>query len=116
MYQITGITTDPLQKQTIFLDSGKQIDLTLYFMAQQYCWVIRELNYDNGAFVLDGFKITSGLNLLNQFRNILPFGLACVTTGNRDPQFQEDFSGGASVLYILDETEKGQYLEYISNG
>lgn len=116
MYQITGVTTDPLQKQTLTLPSGKQIVLTIYFMPQQYCWMIRELNYDSGAFVLDGLRITTSLNMLNQFRNKIPFGLACVSVGNRDPQLQEDFSSGNCKLYVLTEDEVASYTEYLGNG
>lgn len=114
MYKITGITSDPLQKQTLILPSGKVIVLTIYFIPQQYCWVIRELNYDNSAFVINGIKITTCSNMLHQYKNKIPFGLSCVSNLARDPQLQEDFSSGSNTLYVLTSDEVTAYMESLS--
>lgn len=114
MYLIQQITSDPLQKQTLILPDGTSLSLTLYFMPMQYAWVITELVY--GDFLLQGVRISNSPNILYQFQNQIPFGLACYSTQNREPTQQQDFSSGASKLYILDAAEVAAYTELIENG
>ena len=113
MYQITGITSDPLQKLTMILPSGIPLVLTLYFMPQNYAWVIKELDYNSESYVLTNLKIVNSLNMLNQYRNLIPFGLACQVTGGREPQFIQDFVSGAANLYILTQDEVNSYRELL---
>lgn len=77
-------------------------------------WFINEISRND--FVLRGVRITNSPNILNQFRNKIPFGLACYSTDNREPAYQDDFSTGASKLYILSAEEVEEYAEYLSNG
>jgi hypothetical protein len=114
MYIIQQITDDALQQQTLILPDGSQLALTIYFVPMQYSWVITNLTY--GSFVLNGLKITNSPNMLNQFRNQIPFGLACYSASNREPSQQQDFSSGASNLYILTQAECTQYAELLANG
>jgi len=103
MYQIQNITNAPKQKQTLVLPDGKQIVLNIYFSSLQLGWFIHSITY--GSFVLNGARIVNSPNMLHQFRNKIPFGLACFSTGNREPSLIDDFLSGASKLYILDEDE-----------
>ena len=113
MYKISEVTDDAFQQMNLTLDSGKQLILTIQFIEQQYGWVVTELNYDNNSFVLNGLKIVNSGNMLNQFRNIIPFGLACQTAGNREPALLEDFTQGSSFLYILTQSECIEYADLI---
>ena len=112
MYKISAITSDPLQKQTFNLPDGTQLKMTIYFVYQQRGWFIRELVYNN--IVIRGMRICNGINILEQFKNKLPFGLACLTKANREPMNIEDFSSGASALYILSASEVQSYSRYLS--
>ncbi len=114
MLRIQQVTIDPLQKQTLVLGDGTTISLELYFRPQQLGWFINELVYRN--FVLRGVRVTNSPNMLNQWRNLLPFGLACFSAVNREPSLLEDFSSGASKLYILTEAEVEEYAEFLSAG
>lgn len=111
MLKITSLTNDPYQKQTLFLPNGEPVVLYLYFRPMQYGWFIQRLEY--GDFVLNGVRITNSPNILFQFMNKLPFGLACYSKDNREPTQQDDFTSGASVLYILTEEECQGYLEFV---
>lgn len=88
--------------------------MTLYFISLQLGWFITELVY--GEFVLTGLRITNSPNMLYQFRNQIPFGLACISSQNREPSQQQDFSSNASKLYILTAAEVAAYTEYLQRG
>ena len=114
MLKIENMTKDTLQNQVFILQDGTQVSITFYFSPMQQGWYVRELIF--GDFVLKGFRITNLLNMLHQFRNQIPFGLACISADDREPSLQEDFSSGASVLYILTESEVDEYADFLSGG
>jgi hypothetical protein len=114
MYLIQQITDDPLQKQTLILPNGISLSLTISFAPMQYCWFVVSLVY--GSFTLNGLQITNSPNMLHQFKNQIPFGLACFSTNNREPSQQEDFASGASQLYLLSAAEVAQYAGLLQNG
>ena len=114
MFLIQQITNDPLQKQTLILPDGTSLSLTVNFVPMQYGWFITSLIY--GSFTLNGLRITNSPNMLHQFKNQIPFGLACFSTNNREPSQQQDFSSGASQLYILSSAEVAQYAGLLQSG
>jgi hypothetical protein len=114
MFLIQQITNDPLQKQTLILPDGTSLSLTVNFVPMQYGWFITSLIY--GSFILNGLRITNSPNMLHQFKNQIPFGLACFSTNNREPSQQEDFSSGTSQLYILNAAEVAQYAGLLQSG
>jgi hypothetical protein len=114
MFKIEQITSDPYQKQTLVLTDKTKVKLTLYYMPMQYGWFIKELVYE--SFTLNNYRVCNSLNLLHQFRNKLPFGLACISNQNREPMFVQDFSSGFSNLYLLTSDEVEQVNQVILNG
>lgn len=112
MFLIEGVTEDPKQQRTLTLSDGTTLFLAMEFVEMQYGWFITELTY--GDFTLHGMRVTSNPNMLHQFRNQLPFGLACFTRGDREPTFIKDFSSQASKLYILSAAEVVAYTEFLS--
>lgn len=114
MYLIQNITDAPLQSQNITLPDSTVVTIQLYFIPLQTGWFITSLSYK--TFLLNGLRITNNPNMLLQFQNQIPFGLACYSTANREPSLQEDFSSGASRLYILDETECAEYSRFLKTG
>jgi len=112
MFQIQNLTSDSRQKQTLVLPDSTSIVLELFFIPMQFGWFISSLTY--GDFVLTGVRIVNSPNMLYQFRNQIPFGLKCVTQGDREPSQLEDLSSGAVKLYILTRAEVEQYVEYLS--
>lgn len=116
MYQINQITNDPVQTQNLLLPDGTQIILGLQFTQQQYGWFFTSVEYDTDDFLLQGIRVCNSPNMLHQWRNLIPFGIACYSPSNREPQFLQDFVSGNSVLYILTAAEVAAYAEFLSGG
>lgn len=115
MFLIQQITDNPLQQQTLILPSnGVPILLELYFRPLQQGWFINQITYQD--FIVRGMRVVNSPNMLYQFKNLIPFGLGCFSDGNREPSLQEDFSSGASKLYILSEEEVEEYTDYLQHG
>jgi hypothetical protein len=112
MNPLTQVTSDNLQKQSIILDDGTLFDLTLQFVPMQFGWFIQSLVY--GEFTLQGFRVSTSPNMLRQYKNKLPFGLACFTKDNGEPTQQQDFSSGYATLYLLSAAEVALYEEILS--
>lgn len=114
MLKIEGITSDAKQRHAITLPDNSGLSLLILYCHLQVGWFIDELVY--GDFVLRGVRISNFPNILRQWKNVIPFGLACFTAGNREPTQQEDFLSGASTLYILDEDEVAELEEIFTEG
>lgn len=114
MLLIRQITKDPLQQQSVVLPDGTSVTLQFYYRPLQLGWFLNSITY--GEFVLKGLRITNSPNMLHQWRNQIPFGLACYTDGLREPTQQEDFFSGAAKLYLLTEEEVEEYTEFLENG
>lgn len=112
MFQIQNLTSSPRQKQNLVLPDSTTIQLEIYFVPLQLGWFITSLTY--GDFTLTGIRITNLPDILYQFRNKLPFGLACISPSGREPTQQEDFQSGASQLFILTRAEVEQYTNFLT--
>lgn len=112
MLRIQRISNDALQVQTLVLDDGTAFSITLYYRPIQRGWFINELVY--GDFILRGVRVVNSPNMLNQWRNKLPFGLACFTVGNREPTLQEDFKSEAAKMYVLTNAEVKEFAGYLT--
>lgn len=114
LYLITQITNNPLQTFNLILPNGNPCSLTIYYIERQIGWFITNLTYQD--FTLKGIRICNNPNLLYQWKNVIPFGLACYTDQNREPTQVLDFLTGASKLYILDAAEVEKVTEIYQNG
>lgn len=115
MNLISAVTDNTLQQQTLVLADGTTFTMTMYYIPMQYGWFITSLTY--GSFAINGMRICVSPNLLYQFQNQIPFGLACFSNvGGREPTQQQDFSSGAFSLYILSQVECQQLRAYIQGG
>jgi hypothetical protein len=114
MYLIPQITSNALQQQTLVLPSGDTFFLKMYFRPMQYGWFISELTWS--TFAIRELRITNSMNMLHQFKNKIPFGLACISQANREPSQQTDFSSGVSKLYVLDADEVSYWASVLRNG
>jgi hypothetical protein len=112
MYNIPNITDDYLQIKSLVLPSGSKIVMSLYYMPIQTGWFITNLTY--GTFQLNGLRITNSPNMLHQFKNKIPFGLACFSSTTREPNLLQDFLSGSSSLYILTPAEVAAYSRALS--
>jgi hypothetical protein len=112
MYQVNQITTAALQNQTLTLPDGSLIQTQLYFVPMQYGWFI-DISY-GANFTINNLRICNSPNMLRQWQNIIPFGLACFSTNDREPSQQADFFSQASILYVLTEAEVQAYSDFLS--
>lgn len=112
MQQIQQITDDSLQTQNLILPDGTVFTITLYFAPMQYGWFVRDLTYQ--TFEITNVRIVNSPNFLQQYRNIIPFGLACFSKNEREPSQQQDFSSGASKIYVLTAAEVDQFNEFLT--
>ena len=102
MIQVNTLTDDVYQSQTINYNNGS-IAFTLKYFPNQLSWFIEQLTY--GSFIVQGLRVSTNLNVLRQFKNLIPFGLMCLTSDNNDPTQQQDFSSGYASLYVLDQAD-----------
>jgi hypothetical protein len=107
MNKINGITQAPFQNNVFSLSDGTSVSMTLKFVPLQYGWFIYELIYQN--FILRGFRIFTSPNMLQQYMNQIPFGIACYTQDNFEPKLQKDFSSGYAELYVVTKDELALY-------
>ena len=114
MLQIQQVSSNALQSQTLILPDGSEIALTVYFSPIQFGWFINSLVY--GSLTIKGLRITNSPNMLHQWQNLIPFGLACFSVNNREPSQQNDFLSGASSLFILTQAEVLEYAAYLAGG
>lgn len=112
MNLIQQITTDALQTRTILLKDGTPLTFTMNFIPMQFGWFITDLVY--GDFELKGIRITNSPNFLYQFKNQIPFGLACFSVNDREPSQAGDFASGASQLYLLPEADVQAYTAFLT--
>lgn len=112
MFKIEKITTAALQTQLLILNGVGDITITIYFRPMQIGWFIEELTYND--FTIKGMRICVSPNLLYQFRNQIPFGLSCLSVGNREPSLVSDFADGSAQLFILSAAEVAEYTRFLS--
>lgn len=112
MIQVDTLTDDFYQVQTVNYDNG-QIVFSMRYYPQQLLWIIEQIAYGGQTF--QGIRISTNLNILRQLKNLLPFGMACLTADDNDPTQQQDFSSGYANLYILDAADVAA-TEAIING
>lgn len=102
MTTITGISAQPKQQLSFVLDDGSQVSAYLEYRPQQLGWFA---NLAWGDWSVNGLRLVSSPNLLRQFRNVIPFGLALLTSNNADPLNVTDFSTATSVLVLLNAAD-----------
>jgi len=114
MYLIQRITSDASQRQSLILYTGNVMTFDIIYSDSQQGWFITNLIY--GSFVAQGLRIVVAPNMLNQFKNLIDFGLGCFTKETREPTLLQDFSSKTFNLYILTKAEVDEYNELLSRG
>lgn len=105
MQVLDTITAEAKQKHTILLEKDNtSIVLNLTYKPTQLGWFL-DVEYDAKDFKIYGLRVTTNSNILNQWRNILPFGIICYCEDSYDPLSLQDFVVGRAHLAILNEDE-----------
>jgi hypothetical protein len=109
MQTITDIGQEAKQKHIIITENNEQFDLELFYSSVWQGWFCN-ISYANGnkTLTINGTRITTHINILRQWENVLPFGLMCECDDNQEPMFIEDFASGRARLSILTPEEVKQ--------
>jgi hypothetical protein len=111
---VDSITADSKQKQTLSLTNGASIIIQMEYKPLQSSWYFTSIAY--GDFEITNIRICSSPNMLHQFKNKIPFGIAIKSIGNFEPTQQQDFLSKRSVMYILNSDETEAYYRYLQGG
>lgn len=105
MQVLDTISNDAKQKHTILLEKDNSpIVIYLTYKPTQLGWFM-DVEYETKGFAVYGIRVTMDTNILNQWRNILPFGIVCYCDDAQEPLSIEDFLVGRAHLAVLDEAE-----------
>lgn len=102
---VNGITSQPTQVMSITLADGSRVTLTLYFRPQQNGWFY-DIQWPGSELLEVPFKcqnrrlVVAG-NMLRQFRDLIPFGIALFSVDNTDPMTQACLADGTVTLVLL---------------
>lgn len=111
MQILDTISNDAKQKHTILLEKdNSEIVINLVYKPTQIGWFM-DVEYAEADFAIYGLRITTNSNLLNQWRNLLPFGIICYCEDNQDPLSIQDFLVEMAHLAILSEEEVKKIVE-----
>lgn len=112
MRLIEGITASAFQENSVTLPNGTVLLIELRYIEMQRGWFIERIVYED--FNLNGLRICNSPNILHQYRNLIPFGLACETNEGREPSLLTDFDNNDSRLYLLTLEETQEFSRALS--
>lgn len=99
---VTGITAQAKQSMFLVLNDGSQLSWVVEYRPNQLGWFA---NFEWQTWSLNGLRLTASPNLLRQWSNLLPFGIAIQTVENREPINRTDFTDGTATAFLLDATD-----------
>ena len=114
MLKLTGLTSSP--KQTLNIvepTTGIKIYFTFYFKPRIHSWYF-DVEYDD--FTAKGNKLIRGLNIINRFKNRVPFGIGVTVSDNYEPFLINDFTTGRVKIILLTSDEVTEIDGYIADG
>jgi hypothetical protein len=100
--QITNLTNFADQVTQLQLPDGSLATMELIYQGTTERWI---MNITYGTFTANGIGVCTYPNILRQWKEILPFGIAFVTADQTDPFDINDFSTGRVSVYLLDQTD-----------
>ena len=103
MKLIDSLTSDANQVIRVALDDGSKIDLSLSYLQNQSGWFY-SIKYGS-ILTINNKRLVNSPNMLRQFKNFLPFGLACLVTDGFEPVYIDDFTKGRALVYVLNATD-----------
>lgn len=102
MTKIDNLTDFASQVSSLLLPDNTIVTLALKFNAATQRWAA-SVGYKD--FQVNGINLCTHPNFMRQWRNVVPFGLACMTGDYTDPFNIEDFASGRVSLYLLDAAD-----------
>lgn len=90
------------QLMTVPLPDGSSAQLEFFYRPGTQRWT---LDISHPLLTMKGFNLSLGPNILRQWRNLIPFGIAITSNNGLDPMQATDFLDGTCKLYILSAAE-----------
>lgn len=112
MNRVDNLSDNASQITRLILDDGSVVVLSLQYSAASERWTY-SVSY--GDFTFNGGNLCLNPNFMRQWRQVLPFGLACASTDGVDPFDVEDFASGRVSLYKLNAQDV-QTVEQVAFG
>lgn len=102
MTLIDNLTAFSDQVTNLLLTDGTVATVRFKFDGATERW---RIDVTHGTHVLNGIGLCCSPNILSQWRDVIPFGLACVTADQTDPFRSTDFAVGRVKMYLLDRAD-----------
>lgn len=110
---ISSITSEPKQRFVLRLDNNESVIMRLYYYSSQNSWYF-DIEYND--YINNGNKVVLTMNALRHLRNILPFGIAFISSSNADPFQLEDFANGNVLMLLLNQDDVQEIEDTVYNG
>lgn len=104
MLQVDNLSDDADQLTRVVLSDGSLVVIELFYRAATQRWTA---DVTRGTFTVNNINLCVHPNLLRDWRNVIPFGLACTSTDGGDPVLLEDFANGRVQLFVLEAADVG---------
>lgn len=101
MLTLTGINAVPYQIFRTPIDEGL-IKFTLRYMPSVKMWYI---DIEFNSFIAKSIRVCNSWNILDQYSDLIPFGLLVITIDGTEPLYINDFSTGRVEINLLSKAE-----------
>lgn len=101
MNAIDGITTAARQRFFAVLAGYDVVEVNLEWKPNQYTWF---MSLKWGTFEVNNEQLSCSPNVLRQYKNLIPFGIAVVGVGGLDPVTQDSWQT-TNQFIMLDASE-----------
>jgi len=109
MKKITTLSSEGKQSFRFAIEGYDAVQVILEFKMNQNAWFYSILW---GTFEVKNGRVVTGLNLLRQYRNIIPFGILVYHPENIDPITVYDWMSNGYEFYMMDESDIIAVEEY----
>lgn len=102
MRLLSNLTDAADQLMTVPIEDGSLAKLEFFYRPGIQRWSV---NISHPLLVINGVNLALSPNILRQWKNLIPFGMAIDSTIGLDPMNAEDFKNGVSLAYIISAAE-----------
>lgn len=105
MILIDNLSDAASQVTVVQMSNGTTGTLRLQYRPTIQRWTFDLTHAEFPGGQIQGQMMCVHPNILRNFKNLLSFGMACVSNDGSDPVNIEDFASGRALLYILDASD-----------
>lgn len=102
MQRLNNLTNDADQLVTFQLPDGSLAQMEFIYRSGTQRWA---LNLNHPLLTLNGYNLVVSPNILRQWKNLVPFGIAILSTTGLDPMNPNDLVDGTILVEMLDASE-----------